>query len=59
MLLQFFPLLSFLLWSDKTGANTPLPTVDLGYEIHQAITYNVCFSPSMPSGRTLWKIKPF
>jgi hypothetical protein len=35
------------LWGGKTGASTPLPTVDLGYEIHQAIAYNVCFSPSM------------
>jgi len=48
MLLQFSPLLSFLLWSGKTSASTLLPTVDLSYDIHQAIAYNVCFSPSMP-----------
>ena len=48
MLLQFFPLLSFLLWSGKTSASNPLPTIDLGYKIQQAIAYNVCFLSPMP-----------
>lgn len=43
MRLALFALLNAgALWLDNVSAQSQLPTVDLGYEVHQALTFNVC-----------------
>jgi hypothetical protein len=38
------------LWLDNvSAAESQLPTVDLGYEVHQALSFNVCHSHSLHS----------
>lgn len=34
-----------VLWPDNVSAESQLPTVDLGYEVHQALAFNVCCNP--------------
>lgn len=43
MRLAFFVLFNAgALCLDNVSAQSQLPTVDLGYEVHQALTFNVC-----------------